>query len=199
MLCATWYIEVKTDVKNRCLVNHTTIIIIILNHDCIIMRIIKKLVSRDSLVSTAVATGWMVGSSNPRREEIFRTRPDQSWDPPSPIYSRYRFFSGDKVAGTWRWPPTPSIAEIQERVVLYLYFPFGPSWSVLGWILTLLLFYLKKLTGNFAPHIISMFQQYNFTFCTKQLVEILHYVLWVGMPLCALVCPCRQHTMYSIL
>ena len=27
---------------------------------------------------------------------------------------------------------SPSIAEVKERVELYLYFPFGPSWPVLG-------------------------------------------------------------------
>ena len=37
-----------------------------------------------------------------------------------------------------KWPgrgvdhPSPSSAEIKERVELYLYSPSGPSWSVLG-------------------------------------------------------------------
>ena len=34
-----------------------------------------------------------------------------------------------------RWPPTPSSAEVKERVTLYLCSPYGPSWPVLGWIL----------------------------------------------------------------
>jgi len=33
--------------------------------------------------------------------------------------------------------PTPSSAQIKERVELYLYSPSGPSWPVLGWILPL--------------------------------------------------------------
>jgi hypothetical protein len=33
-------------------------------------------------------------------------------------------------------PPIPS-AEVKERVELYLYFPFGPSWPVRGWMLPL--------------------------------------------------------------
>jgi len=45
----------------------------------------------------------------------------------------YRVSPEGKVAGAWRWPPTPSSAEVKERVGLYLYSPFGPSWSVLGW------------------------------------------------------------------
>jgi hypothetical protein len=33
--------------------------------------------------------------------------------------------------------PPPSSAEVKERVELYLYSPFGPSWPVLGWTLPL--------------------------------------------------------------
>jgi len=33
----------------------------------------------------------------------------------------YRVFPGDKAAGAWRWPPTPSISEVIGRVELYLY------------------------------------------------------------------------------
>ena len=37
-----------------------------------------------------LATGWTVRGSNPRGGEIFRTRPDRSWGPPSLLYSGYR-------------------------------------------------------------------------------------------------------------
>jgi hypothetical protein len=42
-------------------------------------------------------------------------------------------FPGVKTAGAWRWPPTPSSAEVKERAELYLCSPFEPSWPVLGW------------------------------------------------------------------
>jgi hypothetical protein len=46
-------------------------------------------------------------------------------------------FLGVKAAGTWRWPSTPSSAEVKERVDLYLYSTSGPSWPVIGWALPL--------------------------------------------------------------
>jgi hypothetical protein len=45
--------------------------------------------------------------------------------------------SRGKVVGMWCWPPTPSCAVVKERVELYLYYPPGPSWSVLWWTLGL--------------------------------------------------------------
>jgi len=45
--------------------------------------------------------------------------------------------SRGKVAGAWRWPPTPSSARVKERAELYLYAPSGPSWPVIGWTLPL--------------------------------------------------------------
>jgi len=46
-------------------------------------------------------------------------------------------FLEGKTAGAWCWLPTPSIAEVKERVELYLYSLSGPSWPVLGWTLPL--------------------------------------------------------------
>jgi hypothetical protein len=40
-----------------------------------------------------------------------------------------------KTAGTWRWPPTQSNAEIKERVELDIYSPAVPSWLDIGWTL----------------------------------------------------------------
>jgi len=34
--------------------------------------------------------------------EIFRTRPDRPWGPPSPLYNGYRVFPKGKAAGAWR-------------------------------------------------------------------------------------------------
>jgi len=65
------------------------------------------------------------------RGEILRTRLDRPWGPPSLLYNGYRVFPGRKEAGAWRWPPTPSRAEVKVREGLYLYSPVGPSWPVL--------------------------------------------------------------------
>ena len=40
--------------------------------------------------------------------------------------------TGGKGAGAWCCPPTPSTAEVKERVETYLYSPSGPSWPVMG-------------------------------------------------------------------
>ena len=66
------------------------------------------------------AAGWTVRGSNRGGGEIFRTFPDRHWGPPNLIYNGYRVIPGGKAAGTWRKPPTPSIAEVKERVELYL-------------------------------------------------------------------------------
>ena len=53
--------------------------------------------------------------------------------PPNILNNGYRVFPGGKVAGAWPWPPTPSRAEVKERVEQYLYSHYGPSWPVLVW------------------------------------------------------------------
>jgi hypothetical protein len=69
-----------------------------------------------------LATGWTVWGSNPGGGEIFRTRREQLWGPPSPLYNRYRVtFPWVKrpVRGVDHTPP--SIAEVKERVELCVY------------------------------------------------------------------------------
>jgi hypothetical protein len=47
-------------------------------------------VGRDRVVGTAtrlLATDWTAWVSNPGGGEIFRTRPDRSWDPPNFLYN----------------------------------------------------------------------------------------------------------------
>ena len=39
-----------------------------------------------------LATGWTVRGSNPGGGEIFHTRPDRPWGPPSLLYNGYRVF-----------------------------------------------------------------------------------------------------------
>jgi len=72
------------------------------------------------------------------------SRPDRRWGPPSLLYNGYRVFPGGKTAGRGvDHPPTPlSSAEVKERIDTYLYFPSGPSWTVLG--VTLLYLYLYQ-------------------------------------------------------
>ena len=86
--------------------------------------LLSYLVGRDSSVD--IATRY--GLDGPEIEsrlggEIFLTRPDRLWTPPSLVYNRCRVFPGGKSAGAWRLPPTPSSAEVKERVELYLYAP----------------------------------------------------------------------------
>jgi hypothetical protein len=53
-----------------------------------------------------LATDWTARGSNPDGGEIFRTRPDRPWGPPSLLYNGYRVFPGGKAAGALRGPPT---------------------------------------------------------------------------------------------
>jgi hypothetical protein len=69
--------------------------------------------------------------------EVFHTRSDPPWGPPSPIYNEYRVFTAVKAAEAGRWPPTSSSAKVKERVQLHFYSPSGLSWPVLGWTLPL--------------------------------------------------------------
>jgi hypothetical protein len=76
---------------------------------------------------------WTVRGSNPGGSEIFLTRPDRPWGPPSLLHNGYRVsFSGVKRPRHGVDHPSPSSAEAKERLELYLYSPSGYSWPVLG-------------------------------------------------------------------
>jgi len=64
--------------------------------------------------------------------EIFCTRPDRPWGPPSLLYNGYRVFPGVKRPGRGIDHPPPSTAEVKVRVELYLYSTYGSSWTVVG-------------------------------------------------------------------
>ena len=61
------------------------------------------------------------GDRIPVEGEIFLTRRDRPWGPPSLfIKCVLGVFPGGKAAGAWRYVPTPSNDEVKERVELYL-------------------------------------------------------------------------------
>ena len=72
------------------------------------------------------------GDRIPVGGEIFRTRPDWPWGPPSLLYNGYRVsFPGVDLLGRGVNHPPSFCAEVEERVELYLYSPSGSSWPVL--------------------------------------------------------------------
>jgi len=110
---------------------------------CKIKMVLKmKLAVQLSRYSNLLRSGRS-GVRIPVGGEIFRARPDRPRGLPSLLYNGYQIFPGVKAAGAWSWPPTPSSAEVKERTELYLYSPYGPSSSVLGWPLPLTLRSLK--------------------------------------------------------
>jgi hypothetical protein len=74
-----------------------------------------------------LSTGWTVRGMNPGGSEIFCTRPDGPWNPPSFLYNGYW--------GVALTTNSPSSAEFKERIELYFYSFSGPLWTVTGPIL----------------------------------------------------------------
>jgi hypothetical protein len=71
--------------------------------------------------------------SHPGRDEMFRNIPRPAfWSTHPPVLSVPRLYSGETAVCPWLWPPTPTSAEVKERVELNLYFLSGPSWPVIG-------------------------------------------------------------------
>ena len=95
---------------------------------------------RDSALSIATGYGFYAPGIESRGWgcEIFQTRPDQPWGPPSLLYNaNWLSFPEVKRPGRGVDHPPPSSADVKEKVELYLYSPSGPSWPVLGWPLPL--------------------------------------------------------------
>jgi len=61
-----------------------------------------KNIGLDSAVGIATRYGLDGLGSNPGGGEIFRTRPDRPWGPPSHLYNGNQVFPGGKAAGAWR-------------------------------------------------------------------------------------------------
>jgi hypothetical protein len=86
-----------------------------------------------SSVGIATRYGLDVPGIESRWGEIFRTRADRPWGPPSVLYNGLKVsFPGKKRPGRGVDHSPQSSAEVKERVELYLFSPSGPSWSVLG-------------------------------------------------------------------
>ena len=65
---------------------------------------------------------------NPGGGELFCTRPDRYWGPPSLLYNGYRVsFQGVKRPGRGVNNPPLSGAEVKETVELHFCCPCGPS------------------------------------------------------------------------
>ena len=79
--------------------------------------------ARYGLEGTGIESRWGREFPHPSRPALGPTQPPIQWV--------LDLFPGGKAAGAWRRPPTPSSAEVKERVQLYLYSPSGPSWPVL--------------------------------------------------------------------
>ena len=67
-----------------------------------IVNIIKYERSWDIAVGRATRYGLDGPGIDPGRDEVFCTRPDRPWGPPSLLYNGYRVFPGGKAVGTWR-------------------------------------------------------------------------------------------------
>jgi hypothetical protein len=93
----------------------------------------------------------MIRGSNHGGSEIFRTRPDRPRaQPASYTMGTGSFPEVKRPGGGVDHPPTSS-AEVKERVKLYLYFPSGPSWPVLGRTLPLYLYLVHLLEADSIP------------------------------------------------
>jgi len=90
------------------------------------------------------ATGWTVRGSNSSGGEIFHSRSHRISGTPSVLYNGYLL----SLPGYNGWavvlPPPPTRAEIKERVEIYVYALFGPSWSILGWTLYLHIMFVSQ-------------------------------------------------------
>jgi hypothetical protein len=63
--------------------------------------------------------GWTVRGSNPGGSEIFYTRPDRPWGPPSLVHNGYRVIPGLKRPGRGVKHPLTSSAEVKESYYVY--------------------------------------------------------------------------------
>jgi len=99
-----------------------------------------------NLSSNSLRTG-RYGDQIPMGGEILRTRPDVPCVPSSLLFSWYWVIPGAKAAGAWRWPPTPSSAEVKE---FFFYFinqesEYKVFYKLMGWLCVKLVYVLAWL------------------------------------------------------
>jgi hypothetical protein len=75
--------------------------------------------------------GWTVRGSNPCRGEILRKCPDRPWGHPASCTTDTGSFPGvESGQGVTLTPHPLLLPRSNNRVELYLYSPYGPSWPV---------------------------------------------------------------------
>jgi len=81
---------------------------------------------RDSVSIEHLAMGWTVRGSKAGGNEIFRSRPERLWGPPSPLYDGYRVSSpgGVKRPGRGIDYPPPHSAPRLKKDLSYTSTPF---------------------------------------------------------------------------
>ena len=83
------------------------------------------------LIVQSTRQGCVVWGSNPGGSEIFHPCPSRTWGPPSLLYNGYQVsFHAIKWPGRGVANSPLFIAEVKERVELYLLSPFDLSWQV---------------------------------------------------------------------
>jgi hypothetical protein len=135
-------------------------------------------VGRDSSVGIATRYGLNGPGSNPGECEIYRIRPDRPCGSPSLLYNGTGSHPGVKRLGHGLDQPSPSSAEVEERAELYLYFPSGPSWPVLGWPLPLTSSSLKVLLQMNSEWCARCIVIYWLSHQTVSIVTTMLYVLY---------------------
>ena len=122
-------------------IQHMFAVVCSLYHVCTFLKgTTPEDVGWDSSVGIAARYGLDGPEIQSWKGEIFRTRLDWPWGPSSLLYNGYLVsFPGVKGPNHSVKNLPPSSAEVKESVELFLYYLSGPSWPVLGRILTLLL------------------------------------------------------------
>jgi len=103
-------------------------------------------VGRDSSVRTATRYRLDDQGIESQWGGIFGICPDRPWCLPRRLYIGYQVLQGVNAVGGWRWPPTLSLAEVRERVELYLYSHSGTSCLLHGEL------YLASHHASILPH-----------------------------------------------